>query len=80
MKKTIKNLNNIKIGVFIALLIGAGFMTTDNYKIIAILIVIISLIVEWKLIRCPICNKALDPRLNITEETFCPFCGNRMGT
>lgn len=75
----VNQMNIVKNGAFIALIIAAGLIITDNFKIIGIVILILSLLAEWNYFRCPHCNKALDPRLEITQDSYYSFCGKRMG-
>lgn len=77
-KKTLKKINNI---TFILLLISAGFIAFNKnilIRLIGVLLTFISLIIQWRLYRCPHCNHSLDPRLDIDKNIYCPNCGKKI--
>ncbi len=80
MKRIIKSkemlliIRNISL---VVLIIAAGFIAF-NARLIGISLVLISLFCEWRFYRCPTCNKALDPRINIDKNPYCPHCGEKI--
>jgi DNA-directed RNA polymerase subunit RPC12/RpoP len=70
-----KRLLIIKILSFILDLIAVAFISWERYYFIGVIIVIISLLMLVVLYRCPHCGCSLDIRLNISDHTHCPECG-----
>lgn len=74
-KKILKKIRNI---TFVLLIIAAGFIVFDETRLIGSILLLILLITEWRLYRCPNCNKTLDPRINIDTNIYCPYCGKKI--
>ena len=77
-KNTIKRLEKIRVFSFLLLIIAITWITLTDNMIIGSLIVILALLIQWKFYICPSCNKSLDARLKLTENTYCPNCGNKI--
>lgn len=72
-----KNLKLIKrIGIVLSI-IGVLFILFNKIGI-AVVVMIIDLLFEWKFYRCPYCRKGLDPRQNFDEDHYCPRYGERI--
>lgn len=73
--QTLKKIPNITL---VILIISVGFIAFDQTRFIGGILALTSLVLEWRLYRCPYCNKALDPRLEIEKDPYCPHCGKKI--
>ena len=62
-----------KIDVLMLAVAAMAFVFLKNFYFTAGL-VILTLVLETKVYRCPHCNGTLDPRKKIQEESSCPRC------
>ncbi|MEG0592923.1 MAG: hypothetical protein RR512_06385 [Coprobacillus sp.] len=53
------------------------YCITDWFVFCLILETIV-LSVSWYFYRCPHCQESLDLRQDISDETYCPYCGKRI--
>lgn len=73
-----KSLNLFKNITFVLLIVAAGMIAFSDYRILGVILVFISLFLEWKFYRCPHCKKAFDPRINLNQYDHCPYCGEKI--
>lgn len=71
----IEKLKMVKSIEFILLMISISFIAFGPHYLAAILFILFSVIINRKYYKCPHCNKNLDTRMKLTDETHCPFCG-----
>lgn len=62
-----------KLSVLLYALAAIAFVFASNIPL-AIVIVVLNIFLETKLYRCPHCNKTLDCRRKINEDSVCPKC------
>lgn len=69
-----KKFKQIRYTSLLLLFLGAAsFAFFRNWKI-TIVFLVLDLILEAKFYRCPHCNKMLDCRKSIKDDTCCPKC------
>ena len=72
-----KNIKLIKrIGIVLSI-IGLLFIIFNKIAI-AVVIIIIDLLFQWKFYICPYCKNGLDPRQDFDDNHYCPHCGERI--
>ncbi len=61
------------VGIILLMFAAISFVFLKQ-PILSLALVALEIAMEIKLYRCPHCNKALDWRRKITEDSCCPEC------
>lgn len=82
MKTIIKSRKTLRIVKYIFLflfMVSAGLVSFKKTTFIGVFLALFLLLLEWRLYRCPNCNKHLKGKMSFFDEKpYCPYCGNRI--
>lgn len=73
-----KGLKWVRRASFVGFLISAILFSNEKTRILGVILVFASLIFGWRFYRCPSCGRALDSRVDIDRDPYCPHCGQRI--
>lgn len=73
-----KSLIKIKYTALILIIIAAGFYSFEKSRSLGTILVLLIIVLEWRLFRCPHCNNSLNPRTNLDKNSYCSHCGEKI--
>ncbi|MGP1618957.1 hypothetical protein [Peptostreptococcus stomatis] len=76
--KSKKGLKWVRRASFIVFFISAFLSSNEKTRILGVILVFALLIFGWRFYRCPSCGRALDSRIDIDRDPYCPHCGQRI--